>query len=194
MPYFVLNTCPTKHPELCCIHKPPEGLELLKWKLSRGEAIGADYPKEAAVHMAKNRGVELGGLVSNTVNLVILHVKIVDLMLSEHTSPAPIDIHHVIIYNHKGRIASSDYRIVNPLGALDCLDANTSVINRMDNGKVTSVPKPILSRRLIDPKRAFFRIATDPYLVVGNQSWMQKIKTLGFETSNVYATKLDEVD
>lgn len=194
MPYYLIDRCPTVHPELCCIRKPPEGLELLKWKLSKGETIGTDYPDDAAVHMAKDRGMGLGGLVSNTNNLLILHCRIVELLLSEHQHPSLIDIHPLIIHNQKGRIASRDYRIVNPLGSLDCLDQQNSEIERTTAGTVTSVPKPVLSRRLLEPSRAIFRIATYPNLVVANERWLLKLKALGLETSNIYGTELDEAD
>jgi hypothetical protein len=64
MTYVRLKTMPMEHPELCCLQTVPKGLELRRYKVSKGMPIAEEYPVDARMCMAKGEGMQLGGLLS----------------------------------------------------------------------------------------------------------------------------------
>ena len=97
------------------------------------------------------------------------------------------------IFNHKKRLASADYVIINPLGVVDCLDLEKCVIER-DDGEVVEVEEITLSRRKIDAKKAIFRPREDPNVYIARQDWLKRIQDLGLKHSNVFGTQLEISD
>ena len=165
MSYVRLKTLAMTHPELCCLQTAPKGLELKGYKISKGVPIGKDFPVDAQMRMAKGEGMQLSGLIDNTVKFLILHASLVEKILHGHNPDHAIEVLQLVIINHKGRVASTDYRVVNPIGSVDCLDLDKSRIDRLPTGEIVKIEIPVLNAARIDPSRNIFRLASNPYMI-----------------------------
>ena len=88
----------------------------------------------------------------------------------------------ITIRNHKGKVASTEYCIVNPVGLVDALDLKASQprYNSMNKDQIDGVEKLVLDPGRIDPKRKVFRLAGlyFPVLIAGDLA--DAIKAEGF--------------
>lgn len=71
---------------------------------------------------------EIPSLVANTLSYFIASSQVKHIISSLNIDP--IEYFPIAIYNHKCRVASRDYFIINPIGAFDCLKLETSTITR----------------------------------------------------------------
>ena len=65
----------------------------------------------------------------------------------------------VTVVNHKGRVASKDYSLVNPLDVVDCIDADRSGIkwNALDENDISSCDRLVLRDDKVAPSISVFR-------------------------------------
>jgi hypothetical protein len=192
MNYALLDTMPEEHPKLCILNGAPKKAEALVHHIMVGEPVLADFPEDAAFHMSGRQDrIGLGGLIGNTDSLLIVHRSIKDLVLAHDKRHDLLECLPVKIINHKKRVASADYFILNPLGGEDCLDPKKSVIERNKLGEIVEVEEIVLKKSKLDPRRALFRPLEDPYVYIAREDWLLKVKELGLKISNIYATPLD---
>ena len=171
------------------------GIENLSYMMSMGESITKEYPPDACIRMSnKSKAMQLGGLVGNTHSLMIVHRLIKDLILEHDQRHDVLEFLPLQIYNHKNRIASADYFIINPLGADSCLDLKKSVIKRDEDGSVISVKKMVLSKKLIDKKKAVFCPSEDSQNYIVREDWVKKVKGLGLAEPNILGVALEISD
>jgi hypothetical protein len=90
-------------------------------------------------------GMALPDFVSNTRGLLIVHRRVTEVF--RRINEGPTEYLPLAIYNHKRRLASPDYFVVNPLGTHDVLDLKASDIEWSD-GDVVKIRKMVL-----DPKK-----------------------------------------
>jgi hypothetical protein len=119
----------------------------------------------ALMRMAKGEGMQLSGLIDNTVKFLILHASIVETLLHGHNPDHAIEVLPLVIINQKGRVASTDYRVVNPIVSVDCLDLDRSRIDRLPTGEIVKIEIPVLDAARINPSRNIFRLASNPYMI-----------------------------
>src|SRR5579884_2171520 len=111
----------TRDKSLALISQPPDGLGLFDYCLSEGEPIGDRYPADAAIHLhRKYPGIRLSSLIGNTLCFLIVHTTMKDVLLQH--APNQMEVLPFTLYNHKKRVHSRDYWIINPLAIVDCLD------------------------------------------------------------------------
>lgn len=93
------------------------------------------------------------------------------------------------IYNHKGRLASSDYFIVNPLGTVDALDLERSQIEWLGSDIVE------IEKRVLDPEKLkgapdLFRLKEEPSAYVISQRLIAKLTPP--PPTNFYVQRLEQ--
>jgi hypothetical protein len=192
MNYYALDTLAQLDPDLCVLRNKPKGIEHLTYKMMSGESIKGEYPKDAHITMSdKEDGIVLGGLVGNTCGLLIVVSAIKNLILEHDQAHDQIEFLPIRILNHKKKLASDDYFIVNPLGTDDVLDLEKSDIKRTKNGDVVAVKHMFLQRQKINPKKALFRPKEDHHVYIAREDWLRKLKSLNLKHSNVTGTTLD---
>ena len=88
----------------------------------------------------------------------------------------------VSIRDHKGRIASKDYYVLNPIDPVECLDDESSVAepSLILPDEIDSVQTLVLNVERIDPKREIFRIARFPIVTVVHRRLAEAIDQQGF--------------
>jgi hypothetical protein len=190
MKYYLLKTLAQTKPEFCVLRSYPEGMGLKTWKLGRGVELQAgEYPENAKIFMSDQEpGIEIPDLVPNTGNMLIVSKRLKDGMSA--VNQGPVQYLPLAIYNHKKRLASSDYFIVNPLGALDVLDTSASKIEYLD-GNVVQVTHYVL-----DPKKSVqvpdvFRIKENSEACVVSERVLDEWRKITPKPTNVTFFILD---
>jgi len=165
MRFFIINTLgDDQDMTLAFINTPPEHIGLPGYCLSIGERIGERYPADAKIYLQpKSPGLQLCSLIGNTRSYLIVNTEVKDVIL-EHGSPSDLEVQPFTLYDHKKRILSSDYWIVNPIGYLDCVNRTASTIRYLstDPNKIVAVRKFVLNTNRLESAPDLFRVPEDP--------------------------------
>jgi hypothetical protein len=176
MTYFLINNAPLEDEDYAFLEQTPEGTLAIDYKMATGEPMGKDYPERARITMdAAHPGIQLADLVGNSCGLLIVSRRVKEGI--ERVVTAPVEYLPVAIYNHKKRLASKDYFIINPLGTLDCLDLDRSEITWSD-GEVVDVDVFVLDPKKLDGAPDLFRIKEDPRTYVMSKRLVKELVPL----------------
>lgn len=190
MDFYLLNLMPDEHPEYCFLRDYPEGLGLKTWKLHDGVALGADYPKGARVYMSDDeRGMALPDFVGNTCSMLIVSRRVQESL--HRLNSGPTEYLPLAIYNHKKRLASADYFVVNPLGTYDCLDLARSDITYHE-GQVVKVNEPVLDARKLAAVPELFRLREAPNAYVVSHRVVEDWIAMDPRPTNVFLIDLEQ--
>ncbi len=87
-----------------------------------GTSFIKDFPTDACFHMdeSKPKAIKLADHVRNASGLHVVSQNLMEFIKSHN--PESVEFLPVTIYNHKGRVASTEYYIMNPLIVQDCID------------------------------------------------------------------------
>lgn len=186
MRFFSLDLIPSEDPSLAFLDSEPEGTRANCYKMSKGYAMGADYPADARIYMSEEYpGFKLASFIGNTDSLLILSAQVKAAI--EQFGVPDVEYLPVAIYNHKRRLASSDYFIVNPLGALDCLNLEKSDI-KYSGTDIVHVEEMVLDARKVAHAPGLFRVKEDRYTYIFSEPLLAKLIPL--KPTNLYFHEL----
>ena len=187
---FQIETCPTEDFSLCVLSGAPKGTVTLNHRMSRGYPMGADYPSDAQWAMCERyKGIKLSTLITCVSGILVLAKQAMEVL---QDTGVTMECLPFTLLNHKGRVASRDYFIVNLLGTLDCLDIEKSDIEWLDDqvgGEVIHVYDHVLDPRKIAGAPPVFRTKEDPYCIVLNETVAEKLRAP--KPTNLYLTELE---
>lgn len=156
--YALLDLKNVDNSRYCVITELPTGTALDQVdaaKPSSGEPAADVYPKDATVTMShKLGGMVLPDIISNTWDLLIVHERVKKVI--EEINQGPTEYLPLTICNHKNRVSSQDYFIVNPLGTYDAIDQSASKIEWCE-GEVVVVEKYVLDPKKMEDVPDLFR-------------------------------------
>ncbi|MFY0562402.1 imm11 family protein [Archangium lansingense] len=84
------------------------------------------------------------------------------------------------MYDHRERLYSRDYFIINPIGALDCLDEKASGVKYGEEGSVVDIAEFVLDPAKVQNAPALFRIDKKPSKYVVDERFVQAVEAQGF--------------
>jgi len=123
----------------------PNGVED-DYELTQGIARSDGFPSDAFFAMDKRhpKRVALPDSVSNNDQLVLVSRKLKEFV--ESRKPRQVEYLQVAIRDHRGRVASPDYFIVNPLIVVECIDTKRSKLtwNAMEPTLIAGVVDLVL--------------------------------------------------
>jgi len=129
------------------------------YELKRGCPRANGWPADAAFRMNPSypRQVKLADTVRNRDSVPVASAQFHDLLFS--FAPADTEFLPVTIYNHKGRVASDAYVVVNPYRVVDCIDREASDLmwNEIDPELISGCFRLVLDPARLDPSLALFR-------------------------------------
>jgi hypothetical protein len=180
MKYFFIDTLgELDDSNLCILDKPPQGLGVKYYRMSKGKKIGNYYPNDAKIYMSdENPGTKLASLIGNTKSYLIVSNAMKE-VIEKYCSSCEIEYLPFILYNHKKRVHSKDYFIINPIGTCDCLNLKASQIEYLD-GEVVGVDRFVLDPRRLEDAPAIFRIKEAPRKYVINEELAKNLEERGF--------------
>lgn len=142
----------------CCTLADIENVERV-YALNSGVSLSADFPRDALFRMDPDhpRAVKLPEQIPNLDRLLVVSGAIKDFLEGENLDN--VEFLQVAIWNHKGRVASEDYWIVNTLTVVDCVDKEASDIkwNALDADKIASCESLVLHEEQIDSELRILR-------------------------------------
>lgn len=189
MDYFrIMTGGDLNNQDLCLVEGYPDGMGLKGARLALGAPAARYFPDDATFKLKpENPGLKLSGLLGNLDNNLMLNSAGVD-AVRELMKGEDVEFLHFILLDHKGRVHSDDYWIINPLGTRDCLHYGESNIKRNDEGDVLLIKKFVLDKQKLGGAPALFRIQEDPTEYVMSE---ELIKALGAaDVKNVLGYKL----
>jgi len=88
----------------------------------------------------------------------------------------------VAILNHKGRVASKDYFILNPIGTIDCIDVKESgvVWNAINTSHISRVKKLVLRNEAVPTEVSVFRPTHLNRRILVRRSLAYRVSSDGF--------------
>lgn len=186
MDFYIIEQTPLVNNDFVFLSGKPRGIGITDWKLSEGEPLGDEYPgiDETKWYMEKKYpGIKLPSLIGNVSNVVVVHRELKDVF---EAAQVPTDYVQFTLYNHKNRVASRDYFIINVLGTFDCLNYNESKIkySKEAPGKVISVKRMVFDRRKLEQAPDIFRVKEEPETIVISQRLVGPLQKLN--PTNVY--------
>lgn len=161
MLHYFLRTAEYLGPEVCFLRELPVGFDDVSYMWYDGEPLApVGWNSPARLDMTKGEpGMQLLDIVPNLNAMLIVSAR-VRKVIDAHTG-GTTEFLPLVIHNHKGRVASQEHCVVNPLGAHDCLDLTESKINWLD-GEVVSVDEYVLSAHKLTEKPALLRLREHP--------------------------------
>jgi hypothetical protein len=186
MNFYLLNTMPVEDDDYCFLVKPPTGIEMIDYKTAKGLPIAAEYPADVRMYMDDNhQGIKVPDLIGNSRGLLIVSKRLKEAI--EQGNTGATEYLPMSIYNHKRRRASGDHFIVNPLGAMDCLDLARSDIEWLD-GEVVAVNTFVLDPGKLKNVPDLFRIKEEPHRYVISEQLARQFMPL--DPTNIYLEEL----
>lgn len=159
MSYYRINVYQREDPDYCFIDRSPKEVGLLSAYITGGKPAAPEYPENVVAKMDSSGGIVLSDFIGNSELSLICSGRaksVIEKMCGETCEYLPLSIE-----NHRGRIASSDYFYINPLGIYDCLHQSLSDIRKTDDGKVIKVYKFVLDKKLLKDVPPLFRVKED---------------------------------
>jgi hypothetical protein len=176
-----------------CTLGPLENVED-EFELKRGVSRGADFPSDASFAMdpAYPKDIQLADNIYNLEGLPVVSKALADFV--EAREPKETEFLPVTIINHKGRVASDEYRIINPFGTVDCIDREASDIewNEIEKDLISSCFGLVLDEGRVDFDRLLFRPRYMPTIVLVRGDLADEIGAQGF--TGLRFTPVDEFE
>lgn len=152
------------------------------YELSKGISRAQNFPKDACFHMDPRhpKFVALADNISNMDRALVVSKKLKDFI--EAKGPRDVEYLRVSIFNHKKKLASDEYFIVNPFRVIDCIDKEKSRIrwNSIDPEKISACSNLVLRTEMLDDTLLLFRPRHLETYVMVRPDFAQEIKRAGF--------------
>jgi hypothetical protein len=174
---------------LCFLDNFVDGIEPLSWRAGEGAHFGKDYPKGAKIFMnPENPGSKLPPLLGNTRNMVVGSRDFKEAI--EKHCKNEIEYLPFTLYDHRKRVHSRDYFIINPIGTFDCLDLEESVIewDKDEPDEIIGIDKMVLDRNKVKDAPQFFRVKESPSAYIVGLELAREFKARNF--SNIFWAEL----
>jgi hypothetical protein len=164
-----------------CVVEPPVGLKK-GYEVREGISRVEGWPADVVCRMDPEypKDIELSD------NLYGAGVPIVSARIRDFLSAAEVDnieFLSVTIMNHKDRVASRDYFIMNPLRIIECIDLEKSSVkwNLIDRELIDSCKKLVLDDKAIPDDCKVFRAKFLPMRIIVRGQLVKALGTVGFK-------------
>lgn len=175
--------------DLCFLDNFIDGINMQSWRVRSGEPLAPTFPADARLYMnMENPGIKLASFIGNTKGMLICSRELKD-TVARHCE-GNIEYLPFTLYDHRRRVYSRDYFLINPLGAVDCLDLQRSDIEWDDEepGEVLRINSYVLDREKLKNAPQLFRVDKDPSTYVVGAALAQELSDQKF--TNVILTEL----
>lgn len=159
MKYFLLNPLGDQDNEdYVFTDNEPEGV-IDSYDLIVGVRVADEYPDgigETTLAVAEDHiGLDLPSYIGNTKRFLIVNQDTGALIKAHDVGE--VEVIPFVLLNHKGRVHSRDYLLLNPIGTLDCLDLAKTECDFHHDGKIRTVKKYVLAPSKLVGARHLFR-------------------------------------
>jgi hypothetical protein len=186
--YFLFSPlCNQDDADLCFISTKVRGVTTAR--IGLGKPMGDDFPRNAQIHLSEDEpGLKLAPFLGNDRHFLIVSSKVRAVI--EDICTNDIEFLPVTLHNHRGSVHSDDYCIVNPLGSIDVLDRERSILE-MEGDEITDVDKMVLDPERLEGAPHLFRVNGDPHSILMSEVLVRAFNEQGFE--NLFLTEVEQV-
>ncbi|MDG9668057.1 hypothetical protein ONV78_09960 [Hahella sp. CR1] len=172
MKYFIFNSLgDTDNDSYCFTSKAPEG-GIDYYDLIAGFRLSDEYPdriEDVCWRFGDNfAGLELASYIGNPNSILAFSKSSADLITSTAQSgpKSEIEVIPFTLFDHKGKIHSTNYVFLNPVGSIDCINWKKTVCDRRENGDISSYERLVIDKNKMCNPPHLFRIQylTDEYI------------------------------
>lgn len=164
------------------------------YELSRGVSRAKDFPTNACFHMDPEfkKDITLSDNLDNMDRLLVVSKRLKEFV--ERSNARQVEYLRVTIINHKNRVASDEYFIINPLSIVDCIDKKKSDLlwNAIDPLKIASCDRLVLNPRSFENEPALFRLKHLEHAVMVDRKLVDAITGEGF--TGIRFTEIDSFE
>jgi hypothetical protein len=199
MKYFRLNVLGNnKDKSLVMITKPPVNMGLDDYCMAEGELVGDQYPKEAQIYLQPEKpGIKLSSFIGNTKSYLIVNTEMKDVIMEfTQQKEKEIEVLPFTLYDHKKRVLSQDYWIINPVGTFGCVNRKASVIRYLEEddpqSEIVSVKKYVFDPRKLKNAPDLFRVPESPSEYFFSERLVKKFKEKNFTNIFLFEIELSE--
>jgi len=155
------------------------------FQIDMGVARSEGWPAEASAAMDPDFPKDLGLADSlDGANFVVISGKVKQLLQQE--APGKIEFLPIKIINHKGRVASDDYFVLNPLETVDCIDKEASSVelDSLNKDMIDMCAQLVLKEDVIPPELKVFRTKYWRGRILIRRDLAQKMEQAGLTCLN----------
>ena len=169
MKYYEINTGADCGADgWCYTNKEPEGIGYQSYKFDEGEEL-ENYPENLDDVTLKldddyPDSIKKGSFIGNALSMLIADSKTVKII--KDFVKSGVCYYPFVLLDHKGRVHSKDYSIINPIGAYDYLNIDKSKID-FEDGEIEAIYETVLDASKLADDHHLFRIspATGYYFI-----------------------------
>jgi hypothetical protein len=158
-----------------CALTPPRGAEKL-YQLKRGISRFEGWPSGVVCEMRDEfpRDIQLADNM-NAAGYKVISNSIKNMLVREESNN--VEFLPISILNHKGRVASRDYFILNPLGTYNCIDLDGSGVkwNTIKKDLIVSCTQLVLMDDMIPVAHKIFRPKFWPMIILLRTELAEKL-------------------
>src|ERR1019366_10147436 len=154
-----------------CVISNPAGFKD-QFLLLEGVPLLNEWPEDVVCKMSPQYPKD----VKLTDNLYGGNYAVISKRLKDKTvalaGASQVEFLPVSVLNHKKRVASKDYFVMNPVGTLDCIDIEKSgvVWNALNKGLISQVEQLILKGDVVPPEVGVFRPTNMAHVILVRRS------------------------
>lgn len=179
----------TKFAVLTSIENVPD-----HWEITKGLSRAKSFPKDAQFRMDPKfpKYVALADSMSNVNRMLVVSRRVKEFL--EERAPRRVEYLPVKLLNHKKKVASDEYFVVNPLAIVDCIDTKKSRVrwNDIDPEKLAACSNVVLKPKSIDGEHLLFRPKHLEYYVMVLPELAEALEAEGF--TGLRFTPVDEFE
>jgi hypothetical protein len=152
---------------------------------SQGDPILPELAAPLTLKLGPGSGVRLGTLIGNTHDYLLL-AKPAKECIEQACAGVRIEYVPFTLYNHKNRVHSADYFVINPIGAFACIHRQASDIKYFvkpgspADGKILSIRRLVFDAGKVAAAPPLFRIEGQPRTYIINQALADTFKAKQF--------------
>ncbi|NMO18351.1 hypothetical protein HPC49_34240 [Pyxidicoccus fallax] len=179
--FFILSPIGSlMDPDLCILDDPPKGIGLRQYCLAMGDRAAPYYPKDPRIQFRpENPGIKLSSLLGSTLSYLTVSSALKE-TIATFCQDIEVEYLPFDLYDHKGRLYSRDYFIINPIGTRDCLDIEAAGLIRGPEGSIIKVRNYVVAPAKAASLPNLFRIQEDPMTYVIGAPLAEAIREKGF--------------
>lgn len=151
-------------------------------KLLRGISYDGRFPSEARFEMSKRHKKETALLddVMNMDSVKVCSRRLVEFLKTRELRG--VEYLPVTIFDHKGKVASSEYAIVHPVGPQPALDVEgcQPTYSNMIEGQIVRVQQLVIEPERVEAGLRLFRLDGFFYPVLVDRDLAMEIESAGF--------------
>lgn len=143
-----------------------------------GSRVTKHMPKHPVLVSHRRGATTLTGFAGGSCGGLVVSAK-ARAVIETWCAKQKIEYFRCALHSKEGKVLSSDYSIINPLGGFDALDDTCSTIARADDGRILSISTVILDPVKLQTAPHLFRLKQKPTMLILSSALVDALVAAG---------------